>query len=125
MVTHEDPLKAMAKDLGVRISCGSPSTQGRGQAGLRPRHLPRRVTWAMGAILLDPTGEVGRKYGAVKTPQVYLIDAEGPCATRVASTTRRRTRGEAALQQLSRRAVSSLRASKRIDPSETKPTAAA
>ena len=29
------------------------------------------------AVLLDPDGTVGRRYGAVTTPHMYVIDAEG------------------------------------------------
>ena len=78
---HEDgPLKAMAKELGgedlvwLAINSGAEGKQGFGA----DVNSAARDKWSMGhPILLDPTGEVGRKYGAVKTPQVYLIDAEG------------------------------------------------
>lgn len=34
--------------------------------------------WSMGyPVLLDPTGEVGKSYGAITTPHMYVIDAEG------------------------------------------------
>ena len=29
------------------------------------------------AVLLDPTGKVGRMYGATNTPHMYVIDATG------------------------------------------------
>lgn len=124
---HEDgPLKAMAKELGgedlvwLAINSGAEGKQGFGA----DVNSAARDKWSMGhPILLDPTGEVGRKYGAVKTPQVYLIDAEGTLryAGGLDNAPIGKPEAGAAYSNYLDGAVSSLRASKPIDPSETKP----
>lgn len=44
-------------------------------------------------ILMDPTGEVGKAYGAKRTPEMYVIDAEGVLRYMGALDNDRDTRG--------------------------------
>lgn len=73
-------LETLAKDAtadGVvwyAINSGSPGKQGHG----REVNASAAAEWSMGhPILLDESGDVGRAYGAVTTPHMYVIDPEG------------------------------------------------
>ncbi|MEM1165806.1 MAG: thioredoxin family protein [Planctomycetota bacterium] len=42
------------------------------------KNLKAIESWGMShSILMDPTGEVGKTYGAQKTPEMYIVDTEG------------------------------------------------
>lgn len=68
---------AKAAEQGVvwlTINSGAPGKQGHGV------EVNRRAaaTWTMPQpLLLDEAGDVGRRYGAVTTPHMYVIDADG------------------------------------------------
>ncbi len=79
----EGPLKDMAKKamadgvVWLSINSGGPGKQGHGveanKAGAKE--------WAMeNPILIDESGEVGRKYGATNTPHMFVVDKEGKLA---------------------------------------------
>lgn len=76
----EGPLKGMAKtytDKGIvwlAINSGAPGKQGHGPEVNRTAATDFSMEHP---ILLDPSGDVGRAYGAEKTPHVMVIDAEG------------------------------------------------
>lgn len=58
----------------VAINSGRPGKQGTGTE----RNRTARKDYRMAApVLLDEPGDVGRLYGAVTTPQLYVIDKEG------------------------------------------------
>lgn len=73
-------LKDLAKRMAARgvvwlaINSSAPGKQG---------HGPERVAEGKKAfgmehpVLADESGEVGRRYGAVKTPHMYVIDGQG------------------------------------------------
>jgi peroxiredoxin len=58
----------------VAINSGKPGKQGTGAE----RNREARADYAMAApVLLDESGDVGRLYGAVTTPQIYVVDKAG------------------------------------------------
>lgn len=59
------------------INSGAEGKQGAGQARNAASLEEYGIEYP---ILLDPTGEVGRLYGAKTTPQMVIIDAEGRIA---------------------------------------------
>lgn len=77
---QEGELKAMAKGASadgvvwLAINSGAPGKQGHGveanRAGVAEFAMEHPV-------LLDESGAVGRRYGAGKTPHLFVIDAEG------------------------------------------------
>lgn len=80
--THEPggSLATLARDAAadgvvwLAINSGSPGKQGHG----RQVNAKAAEQWSMGhPLLLDESGDVGRAYGAVTTPHMYVIDAEG------------------------------------------------
>ncbi|MEZ4385610.1 MAG: thioredoxin family protein [Nannocystaceae bacterium] len=76
----EGELKTMAKDVAsdslvwLSINSGAPGKQGHGAEATKAG----MATFAMtNPVLLDETGEVGHRYGAEKTPHMFVIDGEG------------------------------------------------
>jgi len=58
----------------LAVNSGAPGKQGAGQE----RNVKAREQYGMTyPVLLDPGGDVGRQYGAITTPQMFVIDAEG------------------------------------------------
>ncbi len=56
------------------INSGAPGKQGAG----KETNVKRKKDWKIERpILLDESGEVGKLYGAKKTPEMYVIDTEG------------------------------------------------
>jgi peroxiredoxin len=74
------PLKDMAAkemEQGVvwySVNSGAPGKQGAGVEGSREGATTFGMT---NPILIDEAGNVGRMYGAEKTPHVFLVDAKG------------------------------------------------
>lgn len=73
-----DPAKMPgAGDDGVvwlAINSGAPGKQGHG----KELNTQARTDWGMAyPLLLDESGEVGRRYDAKTTPHMYVIDAQG------------------------------------------------
>jgi peroxiredoxin len=60
----------------LTIISSSPGTQGYVE-GEEARAWRTRTNGAATHLLLDPTGEVGRLYGAVTTPDMRVIDGDG------------------------------------------------
>ena len=60
----------------LTIISSSPGTQGYVE-GEEARAWRTRTNGAATHLLLDPTGEVGKLYGAVTTPDMRVIDADG------------------------------------------------
>ncbi|MBJ95575.1 MAG: thioredoxin family protein [Rickettsiales bacterium] len=61
----------------LAINSGAAGKQG---AGLE-RNIAARKEYAMNyPVLLDPSGEVGRSYGAITTPHMFVVDAQGKLA---------------------------------------------
>jgi peroxiredoxin len=58
----------------LAINSGAPGKQGHG----KDTNLAAAKEWSMKhPILLDESGAVGKAYGAMTTPHVYVIDAKG------------------------------------------------
>ena len=58
----------------LAVNSGAPGKQG---AGLK-RNVAAREKYAMTyPVLMDPEGTVGRLYGAITTPHMFVIDAKG------------------------------------------------
>jgi hypothetical protein len=76
----EGPLKTMAKDVAgadlvwLAINSGAPGKQGHGVETNRAGVATFGMTHP---VLLDETGEVGRRYGAAKTPHVFVVGTDG------------------------------------------------
>lgn len=60
----------------LTIISSSPGTQGHVE-GEEARAWRTRTDGAATHLLLDPTGEVGKRFGAVTTPDMRIIDGEG------------------------------------------------
>jgi hypothetical protein len=60
----------------LTIISSSPGTQGHVSPGQADELTVRRNA-SPSAVLLDPTGVVGRMYGATNTPHMYVIDRTG------------------------------------------------
>ena len=76
----QGPLKDLAQKVAgedlvwLSVNSGAPGKQGHG----KERNQKALADYAMkNPILLDEDGQVGRAYGAEKTPHLYLIDAKG------------------------------------------------
>jgi peroxiredoxin len=76
----QGPLKDMSGRVAradlvwLSINSGAPGKQGHGA----DRNKRARSEYAMpNPVLLDESGEVGRAYGAVKTPHLFVIDPSG------------------------------------------------
>ena len=58
----------------LAINSGAPGKQGAGLA----RNVAARQEYGISyPVLMDPEGKVGRMYGAVTTPHMFVIDAKG------------------------------------------------
>lgn len=72
-------LQKAATDAGVvwlTLVSSRPGSQGHVN-GLEADRLTEERTAHPTAVLLDPEGDVGRRYGARTTPHMYVIDAAG------------------------------------------------
>jgi hypothetical protein len=58
----------------LAINSGAPGKQGTGSEANLQALKDYAITWP---LLMDESGEVGRLYGATKTPHVFVINAEG------------------------------------------------
>jgi hypothetical protein len=68
---------AIAKGVvWLSVISSAPGKQGYVTAGEENEYL-KRTNSAPTAVLLDPSGEIGRMYGAKTTPHMYIIDPEG------------------------------------------------
>lgn len=76
----EGPLKDFAKRVSndklvwLSINSNAPGKQGHGADRNRQAKTEYGIS---NAVLLDETGKVGRAYGAIKTPHLFVIDARG------------------------------------------------
>ena len=70
-------------------------------------------------ILLDEPGEVGRMYGARTTPQMYIIDKDGVCATTARRQRSQRRHGRH--DQLRPSALNEVLAGETVTTPETRP----
>jgi peroxiredoxin len=72
-------LQSLARDHGVvwlSVISSAPGTQGYVD-GRHADELTRTRKAVPAAVLLDPSGSVGRLYNAKTTPHMYVIDAKG------------------------------------------------
>jgi AhpC/TSA family len=72
-------LQSLARDKGVvwlSVISSAPGTQGYVD-GPRADELSKTRNAVPSAVLLDPSGSVGRLYHAKTTPHMYVIDAKG------------------------------------------------
>lgn len=119
---EEGPLKTMAGELGdevvwLAINSGAPGKQGHALEA----NKKAAQSWSMKhPVLRDESGEVGKRYGAIKTPQVYLIDGSGVLryAGAIDNAPVGKVDGEDAYTNYLTGAMGQLSAGKDIDPSE-------
>lgn len=72
-------LQKQYTDLGVTwitVNSSAPGNQGHLSGADAEKTLTEKKA-APSLIVLDPTGEVGKKFGAQTTPHMYVIDPEG------------------------------------------------
>lgn len=72
-------LQHLARQNGVAwftVLSSAPGLHGHADGPLANEHVRQRkaVPWA---VLLDPQGRLGRAYGALTTPHVFMLDPEG------------------------------------------------
>jgi peroxiredoxin len=73
-LTEQVPRALADGVVWLAVNSGAPGKQGAGLA----RNIAARSQYGMTyPVLLDPTGEVGRRYGAITTPHMFVVDAEG------------------------------------------------
>ena len=73
-LTEQVPRALADGVVWLAINSGAPGKQG---AGLK-RNIAARSQYGMTyPVLLDPDGDVGRLYGAITTPHMFVVDAEG------------------------------------------------
>ncbi len=73
-LTEQVPRALADGVVWLAINSGAPGKQG---AGLK-RNIAARSQYGMTyPVLLDPAGDVGRLYGAITTPHMFVIDAAG------------------------------------------------
>lgn len=123
---HGDgPLASMGNDkmgddlVWLAINSGAPGKQGHGIE----TNAAAAKTWAMEyPVLLDESGEVGKAYGALKTPHVFVIDPDGVLRYRGAldNAPIGETQNEDYANFLET-ALTQLAAGQTLDPSETAP----
>lgn len=120
----EGPLRDQAKRVtedGVvwmAINSGAPGKQGHGidvnKAAVEE--------WSMGhPVLVDEDGAVGRAYGAITTPHMYVIDAEGTLVYRGAIDNAPFGRGTGTVKNFVDLALSAVKAGKPVETADTKP----
>ena len=74
------PMPAMIKKhlasggVWLAINSGAPGKQGTGAEANQQALKDYSISWP---LLLDESGEVGKQYGAKKTPHMYVIDGSG------------------------------------------------
>jgi hypothetical protein len=119
------PLKDMASkemEQGVvwfSVNSGAPGKQGAGVDGSREG----AKTYAMtNPILVDEAGNVGRSYGAEKTPHVFLVDTKGTLvyAGAIDNAPMGEVDGGGPVVNYLAEALASVRASKPVATAETK-----
>lgn len=77
---NKGSLKTYAADAAAKgvvwlaVNSGAPGKQG---AGVDKNREGAKAFNLSHPILLDPTGEIGRKYGATNTPHMYVVDPSG------------------------------------------------
>jgi peroxiredoxin len=74
------PLRELAKQrqsdelVWLSINSGAPGNQGH---GIERNKAAKSEYGMVNPVLLDETGQVGRSYGALKTPHMFVIDEKG------------------------------------------------
>ncbi|MEE2788194.1 MAG: redoxin domain-containing protein [Myxococcota bacterium] len=102
----------------LAINSGGPGKQGHGVARNTAAKAEYKLTWP---ILLDETGQVGKAYGATRTPHMYVINAEGILVYRGAlDSTRGGGYDRGDYTNYLANALSSVKAKKPIAEAETK-----
>lgn len=78
--------------------------------------------WGMSyPVLVDPTGEVGKKYGAATTPHMYVIDPAGNLVYRGAIDNKPLGKGSGALVNYVENALGDVKAGRAVATADTKP----
>jgi peroxiredoxin len=106
----------------LAINSGGPGKQGNGVEATRQG----TATFGMQhPVLLDESGDVGRKYGAERTPQLYVINAEGVLVYRGAIDNSPDGEGQSPeggkLVNYVVAALQAVRTGAPVEPAETKP----
>jgi peroxiredoxin len=120
----EGPLKDMAARVAgegvvwLAINSGAPGKQGHGVE----TNQQAVAQWNMGhPVLVDEDGAVGRAYGAVTTPHMYVIDPAGALVYRGAIDNLPLGKGEGQLQNFVDKALADLEAGGPVKLADTKP----
>ena len=79
MTLAKERLAADDKVVWLAINSGAPGKQGH---GVELNRNSAKTYQMEHPILLDEVGKIGKLYGAVSTPQFYVVDAEGNLAYR-------------------------------------------
>jgi peroxiredoxin len=106
----------------LAINSGAPGKQGNGAEATRQG----QTTFGMQhPVLLDESGAVGRLYGAERTPQLYVINAEGVLVYRGAIDNSPDGEGQSPeggkLVNYVASALQAVRTGGAVEPAETKP----
>jgi peroxiredoxin len=105
----------------LAINSGAPGKQGHGAAQNREAKARFELQYP---LLLDEDGQVGRAYGAERTPQLFVIDAEGRLVYRGAIDNspdgEGKSPGGGALVNHVDAALADLRAGRRVKTADTK-----
>ena len=101
----------------LAVNSGAPGKQGHGLEV----NAEARSEWAMGhPVLLDEDGAVGRAYGAVTTPHMYVIDKQGALVYRGALDDQPLGKGDGKAQNFVDKALADLTAGNPVGLAETK-----
>lgn len=111
-----------AGDIWLTINSSAPGRQGHIAADRAGSEFTAQGLQSS-ALLLDPTGEVGRQYGARTTPHIFVVDTQGVLAYAGAIDNRPSTKSSdipGAINYIAQ-ALTTLRAGKPVAPATTEP----
>ncbi len=109
---------AAADVVWLAINSGAKGKQGHGSKA----NTSAKAEWAMShPILIDEDGTVGRRYGAVTTPHMYVVDAEGVLVYQGAIDNKPLGKGDGAKINYVERALADLAADRVVATPATKP----
>ncbi|MBX2796079.1 MAG: redoxin domain-containing protein [Myxococcales bacterium] len=120
----EGPLEDQASRVqgdGIKwlaINSGAPGKQGHGVEA----NTAAKAAWSMEhPVLVDEDGAVGRAYGAITTPQMYVIDPEGTLVYKGAIDNKPMGKGRGTTKNFVDLALASLAAGTAVETADTKP----
>ena len=102
----------------LAINSGAPGKQGHGVEANRAAVGEWKLDYP---VLVDESGEIGRAYGAMTTPHMYIVDPEGKLVYRGAIDNRPLGKGRGTEVNYVDKALADLGAGRAVATSETKP----